>query len=476
MPLDTPRNHTTMTDTTTSTSLGPNAPLGTVLCVDDEPSILSALRRLFRARGLQVKVAESGPAGLALLESEAFDLVISDMRMPEMDGVVFLEQVRQRWPDTMRLLLTGYADIASIMGAINRGEIYRYIAKPWDDNDIILIVRGALQQRHMAIEQQRLQALVQQQNEALKAFNASLELKVEERTAELKQANLALNNANDRLKNNFITSIKVFTSLIELRDSKLAGHSRRVADLARRIAQRLDINSRQVQETFVAGLLHEIGKVGFDDLLMDTPIVMMNTRQLESYRKHSTRAAQMLLPLEELRGPADMIGSHLERFDGAGYPQQLVGQHIPVGARILSAACDYDSLQIGLLAQTQLSASDALAVIVRGSGRRYDPAVVQAMVAVLGEAAAPAGARVAGKPVEMSVGILELKAGMVLSRDFITPSGLLMLTAGHVLDEAVIKKIINFEKSIGTRLKADVWRDNPDNLDNKRLGLVHESN
>lgn len=448
-----------MTDT--PTSVAPMAPMATVLCVDDEPSILSALRRLFRARGLQVKVAESGQAGLALLESEAFDLVISDMRMPEMDGVVFLEQVRQRWPDTMRLLLTGYADITSIMGAINRGEIYRYIAKPWDDNDIILIVRAAIQQRAMAIEQRRLQALVQQQNEELKAFNASLELKVEERTSELKTANSLLHTANERLKTNFITSIKVFTSLIELRDSKLAGHSRRVADLARRIAQRMELNSRLVQETFVAGLLHEIGKVGFDDLLMDTPIVMMNTRQLESYRKHPTRAAQMLMPLEELKGAADAIGSHLERFDGAGYPQQLVGQHIPVGARILSVACDYDSLQIGLLAQCQMHDTEALAVIVRGSGRRYDPAVVHAMVALLGEAAASAGVSPPEKPAELALGVGELRPGMVLSRDFITPSGLLMLTAGHVFDDAVIRKIVSFEKSIGSRLRADVWRDNP---------------
>lgn len=450
--------------TNTPTSEAPAASLPTVLCVDDEPSILSALRRLFRARGLQVTVAESGQAGLTLLEHEAFDLVISDMRMPEMDGVVFLEQVRQRWPDTMRLLLTGYADITSIMGAINRGEIYRYIAKPWDDNDIILIVRAALQQRAMAIEQRRLQALVQQQNEELKAFNASLELKVDERTAELKQANASLHGANERLKNNFITSIKVFTSLIELRDSKLAGHSRRVADLSRRIAQRMELNSRLVQETFIAGLLHEIGKVGFDDLLMDTPIVMMNTRQLESYRKHPTCAAQMLMPLEELKGAADMIGSHLERFDGAGYPQQLVGQHIPVGARILSVACDYDSLQIGLLAQCQMHATEALTVIVRGSGRRYDPAVVQALVALVGEAAAPAGVRAPDKPAEWLLGVNELKAGMVLSRDFMTPSGLLMLTAGHVFDDAVIRKIVSFEKSIGTRLKADVWRDNPGSM------------
>src|ERR1039457_901732 len=107
-----------------------------ILCVDDEPNILSSLRRLFRANGYQVLLAEGGAAGLKVLEAESVDLVISDMRMPEMDGARFLEHVRSRWPDSIRLLLTGYADIQSILDAINRGEIYRYITKPWDDNDI----------------------------------------------------------------------------------------------------------------------------------------------------------------------------------------------------------------------------------------------------------------------------------------------------------------------------------------------------
>ncbi len=440
-------------------SLVPDNQSGTILCVDDEPSILSALRRLFRARGFQVKVAESGQAGLALLASEPVDLVISDMRMPEMDGVVFLEQVRQRWPDITRLLLTGYADITSIMGAINRGEIYRYIAKPWDDNDIILIVRGALQQRAMEFEQKRLQALVQLQNEELKVLNASLEFKVEERTGELKKANEALNGANERLKNNFITSIKVFTSLIELRDSKLAGHSRRVADLSRRIAQRMGLNNKQVQETFVASLLHEIGKVGFDDVLMVTPVALMSTKQLDVFRKHPALAAQMLMPLEELKGAADMIGSQLERFDGEGYPQQLVGQQIPVGARIIGAACDYDSLQIGLLGANQLSAAQAQQAIVRGSGRRYDTAVAEALMAVLTDQSDQVPKNASHQPVEVSVKPQDMRSGMVLSRDLITPSGLLMLASGHVLDDAVISKITSFERSLGIKLNADVLRD-----------------
>lgn len=102
----------------------------TLLFVDDEPSILSALRRLFRPHGYRILIAESGAAGLAILEQEAVDLIISDMRMPEMDGATFLKQARSRWPGTVRILLTGYADVTSTVAAINEGEIYRYIAKP----------------------------------------------------------------------------------------------------------------------------------------------------------------------------------------------------------------------------------------------------------------------------------------------------------------------------------------------------------
>jgi response regulator RpfG family c-di-GMP phosphodiesterase len=114
-----------------------------VLFVDDEVSILSALRRLFRPQGYRVLLAESAKAGLAMLETEPVDLVVSDMRMPEMDGAALLEQVHQRWPTVGRILLTGYADIGSTVAAINRGQIHRYIAKPWDDRELVMCVQDA---------------------------------------------------------------------------------------------------------------------------------------------------------------------------------------------------------------------------------------------------------------------------------------------------------------------------------------------
>ena len=416
-----------------------------ILCVDDEPNILSALKRLFRGKGWHVLSAAGGHAGLALMESEAVDLVISDMRMPEMDGAQFLAQVRVRWPDTVRLLLTGHSDINAIIDAINRGEIYRYITKPWDDNDIVLIVLQALERQALELEKKRLEALTARQNQELVMLNASLEAKVEARTTELRIANESLQGANDRLKTSFVTSIKVFSTLLEMRGGSLSGHSRRVADLARRIAIRLKLDGKLVQDIFVAGLLHEIGKVGFADELLNTPVAMMKPEQLDAYRKHTEQAEQLLLPLSDLREASDIITAQFERFDGTGFPQRLADQSIPIGARILTLASDFDNMQIGTLTQRQLSADEAKIIVVHSSGKRYDPKIVDAFMALFADASQEVVKKT--RYGEIAVNICNLKAGMVLSRDLLSPSGMLMLSGGHVLDERLIRKLIDFQEN-----------------------------
>lgn len=417
----------------------------TILCVDDEPNILSALKRLFRGVGLQVRTAVGGAAGLQVLESEPIDLVISDMRMPEMSGTEFLQQVRQRWPDTVRLLLTGYSEVSSIIEAINRGEIYRYISKPWDDNDIVLIVRQALERKAMESETRRLEALTAAQNEELKSLNASLEQRVAQRTAEL-------STANEKLKANFVTSIKIFSTLIEMRGGALAGHSRRVADLSRKLAQRLKLDSKQVQDLFVAGLLHEIGKVGFSDELLSTPLGEMSPAQQDAYRNHIVQAEQLLMPLPDLKVPTEIIGAQFERYDGTGFPDKLADQHIPLAARILAVASDYDSLQIGTMTRKKLTPDDAKVIIGHGAGKRYDPAVVKELMTLLNGDAPETPAKNSRREVALTSDAMQ--AGMVLSRDLITPNGLLMLSTNHVLDDRLIQKIKDFERSGGLELTA----------------------
>ncbi len=424
----------------------------TLLLVDDEAGILSSLRRLLRPAGYTIHTAESGRAGLEILERERVDLVISDMRMPEMSGAQFLEQVRNRWPATTRILLTGYADVSSTIDAINRGEIYRYISKPWDDNQLMLTIRDALESGRLRSENARLLALTKAQNEELTQLNAGLEQKVTERTAEIQQINSFLNLANDRLKQNFLVSIKMFSGLMELRGGTMVGHSRRVADLARKLAVRLDVPAKDQQDIFVAALLHDIGKIGFSDALLGRPVSRMNGEEMGIYRRHPVAGEAALTPLAELKDAARIIRAHHERFDGQGYPDGLQGEAIPLGARVLSVANDYDGLQIGTLTEKRLSPEEARTMLAQTGGKRYDPQVLDAFFEMIG-----------GPPKEITsekaVPAAELKAGMVLARDFFGRDGVLLLAADYVLDALLVKQIQDMDRRESSRLSLYVRAD-----------------
>lgn len=422
----------------------------TLLFVDDEPNILNALRRLFRPLGYKIRTAEGGAEGLALLEGEPVDIVISDMRMPNMDGAQFLERVREKWPDAIRILLTGYADVSSTIAAINKGEIYRYITKPWDDIDIVLLVKHALERRVLEQEKHRLEELTKRQNDELKALNATLEVRVEARTEEVRQTMGFLELANKQLKESFITSIKVFANLIEQREKSLAGHSRRVADHARTLSKRLHLSDIDVQDIFVAGLLHDIGKIGQPDNLLIKPFSALTGPERGVAIRHPTIGQAALMGLEQLHSAAKLIRSHHERWDGRGYPDGLSGLNIPMGARILAVVNDYDSAQVGSLLSKQMSPSAALAYIAEGAGNRYDSQVADAFVSLMHE-------QVGVAVEEMTLRSSQLKTGMVLSRDLIGHDGIMLLSHDHVLNDAIIEQIHYFERSFGHPLSIHVY-------------------
>ncbi|MBP8168233.1 MAG: response regulator [Azonexus sp.] len=416
----------------------------TLLFVDDEPGILSSLRRLFRPHGYRILVAESGALGLAELEKTPVDLVISDMRMPEMDGATFLKAVRQRWPDTVRILLTGYADVTSTVAAINDGEIYHYVSKPWDDTEIVNTVREALERYRLKQENLRLTALTQSQNEELKGLNASLEQKVAERTAELRQALSFVEQSHGELKKSFLTSVQVFAGLIELRSgpagSRLAGHGRRVADMARNLAQRLGMGDVEVQNIMLAGLLHDVGKMGLPDDLLGKAFNTLNQDQRALVMKHPVIGQNILIAIDKFKDAAILVRHHHESFDGNGYPDRLAGISIPQGSRILAVVNDYDSLQIGTLVQRPLRPEEALAFIADNRGKRYDPATVDAFLKLISET------RKSG-PTELPLRTMHLKPGMVVSRDLPHRDGYLLLAKGSVLTGDIIGQLVKLEQS-----------------------------
>lgn len=414
-------------------------PAWTLLAVDDEPNVLAALRRLFRTTGWRILTAGHAEEALALLATQPVDAVLSDMRMPGMDGVQFLENVSQGWPRTARLLLTGQADLGSTIAAINRGGLHRYITKPWNDDELVLTLRQFAQGQQLEAEKQALERLTRQQNDELKALSSSLEVRVSLRTEELAAA-------NDRLKRNYLTSIKSFTALIELRGSAQVGHARQVADLTRRIAQAMTLDAGTSHDLPIAALLHDIGHIGLSDTVLARPVNRLDRDELQRYRLHPVLGEQALLASDHMQGVALLIRAHHERWDGQGFPDGLRGAAIPLGARILAVADTFEDLRSGRIDGEALSPPDARRAVLAGRGSQFDPTVVDAFAGLF---SAPS-ARPTVPPLRMRTA--DLRAGQTLTQDFLSPEGVLLLSAGQQLNDDLIGRIRAFEHKNGLTL------------------------
>lgn len=411
------------------------APL--VLCVDDEPHVLSALRRALRGSGCTVLTAGGGTQALDLLRQQAVQLVVCDMRMPGMNGNQVLEAVQQQWPDVVRVVLTGQADLQDAIASINRGSVFRYLRKPWDDDELRHVVRQGLERRALEDDRRRLHALTAQRNAELQQANALLEARVAERTAELA-------GTNDRLKQTYIGTVKVFSNLIELRSGRLLGHGRRVADTARRIGQQLGYDDAGLQELTVAGLLHDLGFIGLPDLMLNRPAARLDDEERKLYRQHPAQGEQLLMALDDMQGAAALIRSHHERWDGQGFPDGLQGTAIPLGARILALADAVDAMRHGLTTEVQLNLYEARALVLRQRGQQFDPEVVDAFLQVT-QSDAP-------DPLRLVLRTSQIEPGMVLAADLVSHHGLPMLTAGQVLSASLISRICAFEAREGQPL------------------------
>jgi response regulator RpfG family c-di-GMP phosphodiesterase len=423
----------------------------TVLTVDDEPSVLSALRRLFRLHGYKTLQATSGAEGLNLLKTNQVDLVISDMRMPEMDGARFLELVRGQDESISRVLLTGYADISATIAAINLGAIHRYIAKPWDDQELLLVVREALARRDLERHNVELTALTKLQNEQLRDANQALESRVAARTSELQQLNGMLEASYDELDNTFMLAFNVFSSLLEMRE-RVPGHSRKVAEIARATAVRLGLPQRDTRDVYLGALVHDVGKIGFPDSMLGKPMSAYTPEETVRYRRHSVDGEMALMPLTQLQGVARIVRQHHERMDGKGFPEGLSGDQISIGARIIAPASDLEDLMDGSIGNEHYSAERARQAIKASAGTRYDPAVVEAMLEVLAEADLAAQA-------DVTIDAKDLRPGMVLAKDLVSARGAILLAAGYVFDERIVKQVSDFSKREGARLTLRVRRE-----------------
>jgi putative nucleotidyltransferase with HDIG domain len=348
-----------------------------ILCVDDEPNILSALRRMFMLAGFEVEEASSGAEALQKLEQKEFHLILSDMQMPEMNGADFLAQVRQRWPKVMRLMLTGTADLKAAISAINEGEIYRYLTKPWNDEEVVSTVKAALERFALVSERDQLLELTKQQNLSLANMVNTLEEKVKERTSEL-------SNSYNELRSSYIASVKAYSTLIGLRNSKLLSHSKAVADLAVRMAKIANCSPNDTQDIYIAGLLHDIGKIGLSDETLANLSNGVGGYSKKLYQAHAKAGQDCLAGLYEMDRIAQYIGTHHERYDGSGFPYGLKGNAIPLGGRILAVVEAFEEVQIKKKDVEQLTSREAALLIHQYAGTAFCPEVCQYLLKALG--------------------------------------------------------------------------------------------
>ena len=340
-----------------------------VLCVDDEPNILSALRRMLSLEGFEVLTAESGKQALELLAKDSVHVIISDMQMPGMNGTELLAQVRQQWPQTMRLMLTGASDISGAIDAINQGAIYRYTAKPWNDEELLSTIKSAIAFGTLANEHERLEALTVAQKASLNEMVDTLESRVQERTQDLRAA--------------YVASIKAFSNILELRRPDLLPHSRRVATLSMKMAKLAGLSDDECQSVYIAGLLHDIGKIGLSDRILNTKFIELPLADAKVYRTHCAMGEATLNTLDDMKGVAAIIRSHHEYFNGTGFPDALSGNNIPVGARIVAIVEAYEELQSGDYAKAESSPADAVRVILSNKGTLFCPQMTDIFVNAL---------------------------------------------------------------------------------------------
>lgn len=420
----------------------------TVLLVDDEESILNSLRRLLRGQPYEVLLAASAAQALEIMATQPVDLIMSDARMPVMDGATLLAETHRLYPATSRILLTGYADLTMIIKAINEGQIHRYISKPWNDEEMLLVLRQSLEHQHSDRERLRLEQLTRQQNDQLKALNATLEKRVLARTSELQQTADMLDLAYDELKRSYVTGTEVFSLLANLRLPKEKQTNRPLIELIRVYCRSQAMDESSVRDLTMAAALYNVGKLSWTDRMMIAPADLLHSTDRELYRSYPTQSESLLMTLEPMKDAARIIRHHQERWDGSGFPDHLKGEAIPVGSRLLKLAVDFIELQRGLILERQMNSDEALLYIRKYAGRLYDPDMVedfvQACAAFLSDVTL-------GDPTVKVLGTRELTEGMVLARNLNADNGMLLLNAGKVLNLPLVDKLIAFEAMEGAK-------------------------
>ncbi len=328
-----------------------------VLYLDDEENLCRAFERIFaRQPEFTIDTSTSPTEALAKLFRGNYDVVISDLRMPEMDGIEFLTTARKTRPEARRFLVSGYADFETAKVAINTVGVDRLLTKPWNIDELQHAVHAAVEHVALIRDNARIHQEMRTKAKELARLNRLLDQMVEERTSNL---------------------LEGLISALDMRDSETQWHSRRVGLYARRLAGQMGIIGRELDDVERGAVLHDIGKIGVRDAVLLKPGPLDDNEWAEM-RRHPALGYGILKDIAFLEKARLIPLHHQERWDGKGYPSGLAGEQICIGARIFAVVDTYDAITSNRPYRTAQPYEVARAEIERCADTQFDPKVVAA--------------------------------------------------------------------------------------------------
>lgn len=327
------------------------------LLVDDDEAITDALAKVVRSMGF-VAIVHTDPREAA--KETDFDLVITDFMMPHLSGVELLHALKATQPEAVRMLITAANDFRVAMRAVNEGEVFKLLSKPWTLAELRSAITQAVGYRRLVQENKRLHHELEVRNGELTRLNATLEAQVTERTTGL---------------------LEGMIRALDVRDTETQWHSWRVARFTRRIAEQLGIGGEELLHIEQGALLHDLGKIGVRDAILLKPGPLTPEEWVEM-KRHPELGHRMLEHIPYLRRAAEIVYQHQEKWDGRGYPQGLKGEQICIGARLFCIADTMDAICSDRPYRKGSPLEVALREIRRLAGTQFDPRCVEAFLAI----------------------------------------------------------------------------------------------
>lgn len=325
------------------------------LIVDDEPRLRQVLVHLMRNDGFSCLEASNGEEALEHLQQTPISLVMSDLRMPKMDGLELLRRIRGRWPDTAVVMITAVADVEVAVSCLAIGAM-DYLTKPFHLEEVRARVAQALEKRRLVVEN--------------RGYQESLQEKVAVQAR--------------RLEELFLASIQSLAEALEVKDPYTRGHSIRVSHYSVVIARELALDDAMLRDIELGGHVHDIGKIGVREDVLNKPGKLTDA-EYEHIMTHPVVGWRILAPLlGETPVALNIVRSHHERYDGRGVPDRLAGENIPFEARIAAVADSFDAMTSDRPYRPDgMSLEDAMAELIRCSGAQFDPKIVDAMISAV---------------------------------------------------------------------------------------------